>query len=338
MCFSELGGYLKFLSDEATRYAASAVHLNDGLADLLVEEFLSVPTRAVPPSPGVRAEVVLREAVAAQYRRRVINAVVVVAFALMTVLSFTQVVAWLLSAASWRVSSLIVRCAAVLGAGRGIDRLLATRRARWWATLGLWSAFSTLWLWFPLVVLVGLVTLGPHGSASSWAAMAFAELVVWPVIGIALGSKVHGAWTTALELFSFTRYEPNMPPREAVVRACRGFGRRLGRIAESDHQENSARQVVAYRGNDPFVGAGGRARSWTVAFELQPRDSSAGDDTEPAGFEPRELHHFVATEMAQLRFASHLAPGESLAELSITDWAVIAAGQLPYAARPRRTW
>ncbi|MFQ6397648.1 hypothetical protein ACLMAJ_29910 [Nocardia sp. KC 131] len=38
-------------ADEATRYLASAVHLDDELADVLVEECLAEPKRPIPPSP-----------------------------------------------------------------------------------------------------------------------------------------------------------------------------------------------------------------------------------------------------------------------------------------------
>lgn len=55
-------------TDEPTRYLAAAVHLDDELADALVEEYLAEPKRAVPPSPGVDAVTVLREATAAQWR------------------------------------------------------------------------------------------------------------------------------------------------------------------------------------------------------------------------------------------------------------------------------
>src|SRR5256885_893580 len=89
---------------EATRYAASAVHLDDQLADDLVEEFLAEPRRAVPPSGGVRAATVLREAAAAQARRRVASSVALLLFVPMAVVATTAVAIWTLVAIGWRAA------------------------------------------------------------------------------------------------------------------------------------------------------------------------------------------------------------------------------------------
>lgn len=55
--------------DEATRHLCAAAHVNSAFADGAVREFLSEPTRAVAPSPGIDSAAVLREAVAARARR-----------------------------------------------------------------------------------------------------------------------------------------------------------------------------------------------------------------------------------------------------------------------------
>lgn len=56
--------------DDTTRYLCAAAHLDAKFADAAIKEFLVEPTRALPPSPGFRAEFVLAEAAAARVRRK----------------------------------------------------------------------------------------------------------------------------------------------------------------------------------------------------------------------------------------------------------------------------
>ncbi|MGH3839116.1 MAG: hypothetical protein ACRDSF_25975, partial [Pseudonocardiaceae bacterium] len=57
--------------DGTTRYLCAAAHLDEEFCDEAIAEFLVEPVRAIPPSPGVDSAAVLREAVAAQTRRRI---------------------------------------------------------------------------------------------------------------------------------------------------------------------------------------------------------------------------------------------------------------------------
>lgn len=57
--------------DGTTRYLCAAAHLDEEFCDEAIAECLVEPVRAIPPSPGVDSAAVLREAVAAQTRRRI---------------------------------------------------------------------------------------------------------------------------------------------------------------------------------------------------------------------------------------------------------------------------
>ena len=105
--------------DDTTRYLCAAAHLDDRFATGLIREFLTEPTRAVPPVAGVRAGAVLAEAVAARARRKVRDTLLVTLFAgVLITLSLSIMIAWLLVAAT---------VSAIVTAG-GADRAAALRR------------------------------------------------------------------------------------------------------------------------------------------------------------------------------------------------------------------
>jgi hypothetical protein len=85
--------------DDTTRYLCAAAHLDDDFADGAIREFLVEPTRAVPPTPGVRAGAVLAEAVAARARRKVRDGVLLALFVLALFLfSGTALIVWVVVA------------------------------------------------------------------------------------------------------------------------------------------------------------------------------------------------------------------------------------------------
>ena len=61
-------------TDTTTRYLCAAAHLDRDFADTAIREYLVEPTRAVPPTPGLDAVAVLREAVAARSRCKIRDA------------------------------------------------------------------------------------------------------------------------------------------------------------------------------------------------------------------------------------------------------------------------
>jgi hypothetical protein len=65
-------------TDATTRYLCAAAHLDRDFADTAIREYPLEPTRAVPPTPGLDAVAVLKEAVAARTRRKIRDTVLLV--------------------------------------------------------------------------------------------------------------------------------------------------------------------------------------------------------------------------------------------------------------------
>lgn len=316
--------------DQATRLLASAVHLDDDLADAVVAEFLTERYRAVPPSPGVRAEVVLREAVTARARRRTINAALVAGLFSMALVALPVLGFWWVSGFSWRVCSAVVTR---LSASRALTRFGITLSGpiqRWWVTAAIWSASSVLWLiaFAPLAVFAAVLA-----DATPPMLWIVGAAVLTPLLYTVLVAAEYLPWTTALNWYSLPNYNPAAPVRDQVAKACARYADRLRLIAEDDLRRlgTASDEVIVYRGEDPFVGAGIRVRSWSATFELCHEHSKPKAPLQVPEFRPVELQEFVATEMAQLRKARNLTPGWRFTDLEISRWAMISGAQLPYA-------
>ncbi|MEV6136423.1 hypothetical protein AB0L63_10245 [Nocardia sp. NPDC051990] len=90
-------------------------------------------------------------------------------------------------------------------------------------------------------------------------------------------------------------------------------------------------EVIVYRGDKPFLGAGAQVRSWSAAIQLRAKNSSEGAAADVPMFRPAELQDYIAQDLENLRKASDLTPGWRLAELGITRWAMMSAAELPFA-------
>lgn len=317
-------------SDEATRHLAAAVHLDDELADVVVAEYVLEPKRAVPPSPGVRAEVVLREALAARARRRITNAVVLVLLLAFVLFAIEQAVLWLFVALALAASAMI---ATVLTARMSPRRRAAVRQ-------GIVVGFGLV-----LVAIVGLALAALSEAAGQ---SDFDSGEVGDVVGVAFGPEHLLIFGLAVALvmhhlsrqllvsnnFAYGVFQPDAPPRQFAVWASGSHAGRLGRIAEFDARQRllPASEIVVYRGTDPFVGGGARVSSWSKAFELHAADGNG--ETVPT-FRPTELQDFISTELLGLRRMPTLAPGWRFGNLQVSHWAVLAAGQLLHYAGAR---
>ncbi|MFI6865917.1 hypothetical protein [Nocardia sp. NPDC050406] len=306
-------------TDEATRHLASAVHLDDALADAVVTEFVLEPKRAVPPSPGVRAEVVLREALAARARRRITTSAVLVLLLIFALLAPAQALLWLFVALAIAASAMV---ATVLTA-----RLSPQRRAaaRW----GIAAALGLV-----LAAVVGLLFAAVVTAAEQ------ADLESDAMVGVALGPEylLVVALYAALLLhhlsrqllvsnsFAYGVFQPDAPPRPFAAWASGAYVDRLRRIAEFDARQRMlpASEIVVYRGLDPFVGGGAWVNSWSKAFELHAAENGAAVPT----FRPAELQDYITTELLGLRRTPTLAPGWRFSNLQVSHWALLAAGQL----------
>ncbi|MFD3702438.1 hypothetical protein ACFWUP_04770 [Nocardia sp. NPDC058658] len=317
--------------DEATRYLAAAVHLDSRLADAVIEECLAEPHRVVPPAPGVRAHIVLREAVAAQEARSISNVALLILLAVLAMFGSILLVIWLSSALAWRVST----------------RLLTRRSTRpsWAVTALAWLPLMWLFnlmLGFPVALLLFASTMSEpasdsYGSSSSddvsglfTGLFAVVGLAAVAIAGIALVGTLfiqrYLPWHIVTRFFQFGHFHPNTPPREFVTRACRPFAARLHRIAAEDHlrQHATPRNVIVYRGASPFVGAGARVRTWSQAIDLHSVDPAVPIPE----FTAADLQHFIADDVDGIRKSPDITPGQRFAGLEISDAAFLAAGQL----------
>ncbi|MBL1072818.1 hypothetical protein JK358_00245 [Nocardia sp. 2] len=315
-------------ADEATRYLAAAVHLDDQLAEDLIVEFLAEPRRAIPPAPGVRAEVVLREAVAARLRRVIVSAAAIVLLGVLAALALPLAVAWLAAGLAWRVSAALVTFGAVrllgdFGAPGRFPRWL-----HWILTFFLWGIVSGVLV----TAALGTVELTGANSApavESEGLTAVAVLIQLTLLGILLTGEllrrnVVDRW------YRFRNYIPGTPPRDSVVRACKPYADRLHRIAEQDERvaQYGPAELVVYRGHNPFVGAGLHLDkwSWSTTLELYPADPNA-KATIPE-FRPIELQDYITKDLMALKQTPTLTPGWRFGELHVSHWALLASAYL----------
>jgi hypothetical protein len=314
-------------ADDATRQLASAVHLDDQLADVLVEEFLLEPKRAVPPSPSVRAEEVLREAVAAQARRRITNAVILLLLALVAVVGLLVVALWAASGLGWRIGSLIVTTYESRLHPQSVARRRIRGWLRWWITAVLWQIF-----YFVVgAVIFAYFRATQQNDQNSGAVTAGAGLVVTLVLLLMFLVLLTNALLRRNLVdtrFSYGTYRPDAPPRPFAAWAAARHAGRLQRIAQEDarHQQPTPAEVVVFRSHDPFVGAGVRVSSWSKAFELHADDNAK--TTEIPTFRPAELQDFVTAELEALRKTPTLTPGWRFSGLQISHWALLSSRQL----------
>ncbi|WP_157555358.1 hypothetical protein [Nocardia crassostreae] len=316
--------------DHATRILASAAHLDDQFADLLIEEFLIEPNRAIPPSPGVRAEVVLCEAVAAQARRRRLNAVLLALLTIMALFALPLTLIWLLSAMIWRFCSVLTLG---LASSKFLSKFgleLNDPTVRWWVTAAMWSVSPLVVLpllgWFLLLIDI------PDVSAPAVLALISFGVLVPTMYGV-LVAKEYLPWSTVNNRYGFATWDPTAPLPKDLMRTCAPYADRLRRIADDDTQRMRARsdEVIVYRGNRPFLGAGTRVRSWSAAFELRASNSKSDAPPQVPTFLPSDLQKYVADDLEKLREAPNLTPGWRFADLEISRWAMLSAVDLPYA-------
>ncbi|UGT53405.1 hypothetical protein [Nocardia asteroides] len=317
--------------DEATRFLSAAVHLDPVLAELLIDEYLAEPKRAVPPSPGVSAELVLREALAARAQRRNLNTVLVVLAAVMAIGAAPLLIGWYISAACWRLSERIVQR---IAAAANKSAVPSSAPPNWTLTALVWSALSFLWAW----TIVGmLLVLGMVGSGAVVGSLVIGSLLPLGMYLILVLEQVL-PWRTVLSHFRFGTYDPDVTRRAEVLSECVEFESRLARIAAEDSRRagTGSGEIVIYRGDAPFQGAGSRVRSWSSVFQLRAKSPKGESDAAVPRFRPSELQAFISDRVGELAKAEFLTPGSRFEEATVTEWAVISAAQLPYHPRAER--
>lgn len=324
--------------DDTTRYLCAAAHLDDDFADDAIREFLTEPTRAVPPTPGVRAGAVLAEAVAARARRKVRDALLVALFvAAFFTLSWPFLIGWVAVAvvlafgaaalggqAGGRADLLkrMLLAMAVLAAAVVVELAVARAMAPdpydYYGVEASDETVSTVLL-FLLLIALGAV-------------LAVDEYVVWHHLQdrFGRGAAVADPAPERLALQDRPVYTFGSAPFLAELRRqLRGPEEQLapprnGEVPHVNGAELAAAPVVVARGYDMFVGAGVQHEPWSLAVPLEADEDA--DEVRPLA--PGLLYGRITDEMRALRGAPNLSPGGRFAELRVTEQIVVAAEEL----------
>lgn len=304
--------------DPTTRYLCAAAHLNPEFADAAVGEYLVEQTRAVPPLPGLDTAAVLREAVAARYRRRMRDGILLALLVLLAVFSLFLLIVWtVIGIGVWLVDKAAGKrlrlVAAIAGTLVGIIFTIMN-----WTSLGLPFALILYKLGFP-----PSFTLGPVLSVLT----VLAATVVLTADEVAVTDVTR----THFRARNFVADATTLPL--GWVRTFRTLGHasyvaEIARVARAEYEAKALSgmaDVIVHRHRVPFIGAGVVMRDETLALPLVP-DDDAGEA--PLPFTPRELHDHVSNALSALRKSASLSPGGRLGGLSIIEQVFLPAEQL----------
>jgi hypothetical protein len=316
---------------ETTRQLAAAVHVDERLADELIDELLSRPRRAVPPSPGVEQVIVLSEALIGR-RRRVLRDSLVLLLA-----TVVMVALWPLSL-SWPA-----------GIGAGLLTLALVRGGRRSPSVGGWVLVTVLTCAAGLATALlsgGWVTVGwgrPLGGAPTGVETVFALVAGALLLAVLIADRM---WVYGLlrNRFGPGWYHLN-PPVPWPPPPSAWYTRRLGLIARAGLPTNTH----VHDGHRTFVGAGKLTASWSMAVQLRPTTqrptaqhptaamahptvaNSTGEDpatryqgvlrtrrngSAPPPLTPSTIYRAVVEEVLAMRSSDGLAPGQRMAGIS----------------------
>jgi hypothetical protein len=332
--------------DGTTRYLCAAAHLDEEFCDKAITEFLVEPVRAIPPSPGVDSAAVLREAVAAQTRRRIRDALLLASLVALARVSPDTVIMWTVAggvAAALQARS-TRRARTVLA---GVTQPLATDADRTRRKLA--ALVIATWLTFCIFPLAMLLLLGralgralgvgpmPINLSTSLLLPDDITSLTWLISGLLLLVLIVDEFTVVkLVASSFRRgtFDPDTsraPSQwERLVRSLgHGFFRHeLRRVSSDESSQAAAGQadVVVYRGSTPFIGAGEQVAHHVMTLPLEPSEDDR--DAEPVPISVTDLHRHVAESLAALRSPSSLSPGQRLERLQHREQVLLPADRL----------
>lgn len=302
-------------ADGTTRYLCAAAQLDRRFGDGVIAEHLVEQVRAMPPSPGLDAASVLREAVAARSRRRIRDLVLLVLLLILAVTNLALLIVWL-------VVALVVRGATAEASGRRRTLIVGV------VAVALLLASVLLPGIFGSVLLVPYYALGGLAGGGGATLPTVLLLVLVAAIVTADAVIVH---LLVHERFRRDRFLPDGSAAggwEATIRGLglRAFWPELERARAADHMGGPGPDhatVTVHRGFGPFVGAGVSLPPRTVALPLE-----AAGDTVPRPIGVLELHQYVADALAALRRPSSLGPGDRLRHLIDTERVLVPADRL----------
>ncbi|MET8852768.1 hypothetical protein [Amycolatopsis sp. NPDC004625] len=327
--------------DDTTRYLAAAAHLDRHYADEAVREFLTEPTRQVPPPMGLDAPAVLTEAVAARTRRKYRDGVLAALGIVVLVSGSTSLFLY-----SW------------LGWAALLSIRPIWRKTRWDRPGGLavtcFRLAGLFLLYFVAslvpVVLIAAAVLGgsapgpvctgyycrqPATSSGDLPVSVFggtggvvAVLCALVMLGVVVADRV-AVWRTVVRHFGrWARHRTDVAPltddRPAIQAAPARFRRELRRhrIPRPPRSSAGGFPLIVYRGRNPFVGAGTSVGAWSTAIPLE----AAGDAGTNGPLTTDRLYRAAAAAVATLGETGALSPDRRLTALG-TSGVVFASAE-----------
>ncbi|GAB7037827.1 MULTISPECIES: hypothetical protein [Catenuloplanes] len=286
-----------------TRCLSGAVYTVPGFADRVITELLRDRHRAISPAVDYDVEPVLRHA----FRARRL---------------------WLTQHAA---VCAILLLAFVIAPGPALGLvcfgLLLTGAARWiggWRPKA-WQLVLAGLVALPLLYgLAGSLLYGPGGAPTGYPATPAeypatdqggtrSPYLMTLLIGVAVLIVTIAVRHTILRALT-VELSPGHADRGAVVPSPR-VEDRIARLSLAQRGN-----ILLHSGDNPFLGAGGVLRAWSMAMELKPD----GDGDRPVAVDPVELNRYVKRRLAALR-AGDLREAEQMSGLTLRDQ-IVSAG------------
>jgi hypothetical protein len=333
------------IDDNTTRYLCAAVHQYENLCDATIAEYLVEPVRAVPPSPGADTGAVLRDAIAARFRRKVRDATLLVLLLIFVVTNPTLFTIWLLAVLlPWFFggSNLGMLTGAVAGSTRpGMKSKLGGNEsiAR---TLAIVIVGGMVLLYLMFVAVVSalpylrflLYQFGLVDGYGSGPGMPTISLVlVLLMFAVLLTDTLLVFWLvhTSFRRSQFAVDATNMPAGLQATLRLLGQGEyhyALRRVADADQarQQDGQADVIVHRGFSPFVGAGAVVDWKSLAITLSPRTDR--DAPKVCRVDVLGLHDRINDDLWKIRGSASLGPGGRMADLGVREQLLIPAEQM----------
>ncbi len=341
--------------DGTTRYLCAAAHLDEKFCDEAIAEFLVEPVRAIPPSPGMDSAAVLREAVAAQTRRRIRDGFLLALLALLALLDSATLISWAVVVAvaiglraivTGRNRRVLADLAQLLATGSGGNRRMIAGAAQL-LTAGSGSnrrslavLVTAIWIvggWLLPLAMSSLALALDVNASGDIAPQLFPDTSTVLIIGLLLLVLIIDEFAVARLMrssFRRDRFNPDVARTPAgwqrLMRSLghNSFRSELQRVARSEESSQVAGQadVIVYRGYSPFVGAGEMVHHQVMALPLEPSEDKS--DAGPVPISVNDLHRHVAQALGGLRRSSSLSPGRRLDQLRQREQVLIPADRL----------
>jgi hypothetical protein len=315
-------------ADDTTRYLCAASYLDHRYSTRAITEFLVEPTRPVPPSPGLDAGRVLTEAVRARARRKNYDGLLVLLMAVVIGLSWDNALLY-----GWIVLSVVLVFAR---AGKNPD---GPERAFNPKTLAI-LAVAVVAVWLLLAYSDEIFSSGSTSSSRYYDEDLYAVSsggdTARYVIGIVLAVIV--LMVVTFERWSlwnllttrFKRFAPPAPDSGSLTGLfTEDFREQLGRYQRVDEFAGvPGAPLVVYRGYKPFVGAGFRRDSWSMAIPLERFDDGESDPADRRELTTETLYEEIRGAIGDLRRSAALSPDRRLGGLTVTEAVFTPAAEL----------